>query len=106
LHVEASTRRPGLIHAPLVVLVAEGRVGQVELPSRRGNLERHAKAREPARRAKIAVAKRGKPRPPHIHAALLKANLGRNKASAETRAKMSASHKARATWSLAAKRKD
>jgi len=105
LHVEASTRRPGLIHAPLVVLVAAGRVGQVELPGSRGNLERDAKALDPARRAKIAVAKRGKPRPPHVHTALLKEKLGR-KASAATRAKMSASHKARGTWPPAAKRTD
>lgn len=36
-----------------------------------------AKARDPVRRAKIAAAKRGKKRPPHVLEALRKANLGR-----------------------------
>jgi len=64
----------------------------------------HAKARDPARRAKIAAARRGKPRPPEVIEAMRQANLGK-KLSAETRAKMSAAHKARGTWPPAAKRK-
>jgi len=57
----------------------------------------HLKARDPGRRAKIAAAKRGKPRPPEVIEALRRANLGK-KLSAATRAKMSAAHKARGTW--------
>jgi len=63
----------------------------------------HAKARDPVRRAKIAASRRGKPRPPEVIEALRRANLGK-KLSAETRAKMSAAHKARRTWPPAAKR--
>jgi hypothetical protein len=48
----------------------------------------HAKARDPARRAKIAAARRGKPRPPNVIAALVAANTGR-RLSEETRRKMS-----------------
>jgi len=54
----------------------------------------HAKARDPVRRAKIAAAKLGKPRPPEVIEALRRANLGK-KLSAETRAKMSAAAKRR-----------
>jgi len=61
----------------------------------------HAKARDPVRRAKIAAAKLGKPRPPEVIEALRRANLGK-KLSAATRAKMSAAHKARGTWPPAA----
>ena len=53
-----------------------------------------AKVRDPERRAKIAAAKRGKPRPPHVLEALLKANLGKS-ASAKTRRRMSETHKRR-----------
>lgn len=42
--------------------------------------------------AKIAAAKRGKPRPPHVVEAMRLANIGK-KHTAETRAKMSAAHK-------------
>lgn len=50
----------------------------------------------PDRAAKIAAAKRGKPRPANVIEALRKANLGR-KLTAEHRAKMSADHKRRGT---------
>lgn len=53
-----------------------------------------AKVRDPERRAKIAAAKRGQPRPPHVLEALLKANLGKS-ASAKTRRRMSETHKRR-----------
>jgi hypothetical protein len=55
-----------------------------------------AKARDPGRRARIATARRGKPRPHKVIAALRRANLGR-KLSIEQRAKMSAAHKQRGT---------
>jgi hypothetical protein len=64
--------------------------------NRNGLLAMHAKARDPVRRAKIAAAKRGKPRPRRVIDALRRANLGR-KLSAEQRAKMSAAHKRRGT---------
>ncbi len=51
-----------------------------------------AKARDPERCAKIAASRRGKPRPPHVHEILRKANLGR-KASEETRRKMREAHR-------------
>jgi hypothetical protein len=54
------------------------------------------KARDPERRAKIAAARRGKPRPPHVIAALRRANVGRS-ASSDTRRKMSDSHRRRGT---------
>jgi hypothetical protein len=50
----------------------------------------------PERARKIGDALRGKPKPPHEQERLWRAQLGR-KASAETRAKMSATHKARGT---------
>jgi len=56
------------------------------------------------RRAKIAAAKLGKPRPPEVIEALRRANLGK-KLSAATRAKMSATHKRLGTWPPAAKRR-
>lgn len=55
-----------------------------------------AKNGDPARRAKIAASRRGKPRPPHVIEILRVVNWGK-KASAETRAKMSASHRRRGT---------
>jgi hypothetical protein len=66
-----------------------------------------AKARDPKRRAKIAAAKLGKPRPRHVIEAMRKANLGR-KLSAAHRRKLSEAHKRRGTrppragkpWSL------
>jgi hypothetical protein len=54
----------------------------------------HATARDPGRRAKIAAAKLGKPRPAHVIAAVRKANLGRP-LSAETRRKQSESQRRR-----------
>jgi hypothetical protein len=62
-----------------------------------------AKARDPVRRAKIAAAKRGVPRPPHVVEGMRQRMLGR-KPSAATRAKMSATHKRIGTWPPAAKR--
>uniref|UniRef100_UPI0011AB131E NUMOD3 domain-containing DNA-binding protein n=1 Tax=Anatilimnocola aggregata TaxID=2528021 RepID=UPI0011AB131E len=50
-------------------------------------------ARSPERRAKIAAAKRGKPRPAHVIEILRRVNTGR-KHSAASRAKMSAARKA------------
>jgi hypothetical protein len=64
--------------------------------NKKGLLAMHAKARDPMRCAKIAAAKRGKPRPRSVIGALRRANLGR-KLSAEQRAKMSATHKRRGT---------
>lgn len=62
-----------------------------------------ASLRTPARRAKIAAAKRGKPRPKHILAALRKSHLGKP-LSAKTRQKMSQAHKQRGTYPPAAGR--
>ena len=53
----------------------------------------------PERRAKIAEAKRGKPRPPHVRKLLRRDGTT---ASAETRAKMSRSHSTRGTQPPAA----
>src|SRR3569623_891179 len=53
-----------------------------------------AKVRDPERRAKIAAAKRGKPRPPEVIEAMRNANLGKS-ASAKTRRQMSETHKRR-----------
>lgn len=55
-----------------------------------------AKNGDPARRAKISAAKRGKPRPPELMAALHMGNVGR-KHTAEARRKMSEAHKRRGT---------
>jgi hypothetical protein len=55
-----------------------------------------AKARDPGRRAKIAAAKRGKPRPAHVREAVAASQRGR-RLRAETRRKMSAAHKTRGT---------
>jgi hypothetical protein len=54
------------------------------------------KARDPQRRAKIAAAKRGKPRPAHVIEAMAAARLG-TKHTAQTRCRMSESHKRRGT---------
>lgn len=51
-----------------------------------------AKARDPERRAKIAAARRGKPRAKHVIEALVKANTGK-KRSVESRQKQSATVK-------------
>jgi len=55
-----------------------------------------AKAQDPIRRAKIAAAKRGKARPRHVVEAMRLGRRGKPQ-SADTRAKMSASHKRRGT---------
>jgi hypothetical protein len=52
--------------------------------------------KRPERNAKIAAAKRGKPRAVHVIEALRKANTGK-KASEETRRRMSEAHKLRGT---------
>lgn len=62
-----------------------------------------AKARDPVRRAKIAAAKLGKPRPPHVIEALRLANLGRKHSKAERRKRREA-HKRRGSWPPAAGR--
>jgi hypothetical protein len=61
-----------------------------------GRRKAHAKARDPERCRKIAEAKRGKPRPPHVRQAMLKASLGRRH-SEESRRKMSETHRRRGT---------
>ena len=61
-----------------------------------GRRKAHAKARDPERCRKIAEAKRGKPRPPHVREAMLKASLGRRH-SEESRRKMSDAHRRRGT---------
>jgi hypothetical protein len=52
--------------------------------------------RDPARRAKIAAARRGKPRPPHV-VALLRTMYKGKRLSTATRRKMSKTHKRRET---------
>jgi NUMOD3 motif len=54
------------------------------------------KAQDPERRGKIAAARRGKPRPPHVVQAVITAHRGKP-LSEETRRKMSAAHKRRGT---------
>jgi hypothetical protein len=56
----------------------------------------HAKAGDPARCAKIAATKRGKPRPAHVGAAVAAAHRGTER-SAEARRKMSEVHRLRGT---------
>jgi len=65
-----------------------------EEPIAAGRRKAWAKARDPERRRKIAEARRGKKRPPHVAAMLRTANVGRT-ASAESRAKMSVAQKRR-----------
>jgi hypothetical protein len=55
-----------------------------------------SKARDPARRAKIAAARRGKPRPKHVIRAMRNGRTGKPQ-SAEARKKMSEAHKRRGT---------
>jgi hypothetical protein len=61
-----------------------------------GREKGQAKNSDPARRERIAAAKRGRPRPPHVVEAMRKGRLG-TPHSAEARAKMSAAHKRRGT---------
>jgi hypothetical protein len=58
--------------------------------------EREPTLRSAERAAKIAAAKRGKPRPAHVIEAMREANIGR-KASKVAREKMSEAHKRRGT---------
>ena len=58
--------------------------------------KRQEATQSPERNAKVAAARRGKPRPEHVKEALRKANKGR-KASDEARRKMSEAHKQRGT---------
>src|SRR5579862_5449618 len=58
-------------------------------PRPSGRCERHRrKARDPVRRAKIAAARRGKPRPRHVIEAMIAGRLAKP-VSLETRRKMS-----------------
>jgi len=59
-----------------------------------GLAKAHSKAKDPERRAKIAAAQRGKPRPKSAMQGAWKANRGR-KHTAEARAKMSAAQRRR-----------
>jgi hypothetical protein len=61
-----------------------------------GLLKAQGKAQDPGRCAKIAAARRGKPRPPGLMQALHAGNRGR-KASAQTRQKMSEARERRGT---------
>jgi hypothetical protein len=56
----------------------------------------HSKARDPERRRKIAAAKRGKPRPPHVLEAMHQAWRGSHHSEA-TRRRMSRTHRKRGT---------
>jgi len=67
-------------------------------------LSEAVRASDPARARKIAKAKRGVPRPRWIIEAMAQARTG-TKHSAETRAKMSETHKRIRTWPPAAKRR-
>jgi hypothetical protein len=60
-----------------------------------------AKARDPEHREKIAAAKRGKPRPPHVIDAVRRAHTGKRH-SPEARRKMSEAQRRRGTWPPAA----
>ena len=62
-----------------------------------------SKNHDPERAAKIAAAKKGKPRPPHVIEAMRSANIGR-KHTVETRRKMSEAHKRRGTMPPKARR--
>jgi hypothetical protein len=60
-----------------------------------------AKAQDPGRRAKIAAARRGNPRPRHVIEAMRAATLGR-KHTEQTRRRMSEAHRRRGTRPLKA----
>jgi len=68
-----------------------------------GREKAHVKLGDPARREKIASARRGKPRPPHVIEALRAANVMRRQ-SEETRRKRSEAHRRRGTRPPAAGR--
>lgn len=61
-----------------------------------GRRKAHAKAGDPERRAKIAAARRGKPRPPHVLEAMHAARRG-SRHSKETREQMRQAHRRRGT---------
>jgi hypothetical protein len=63
----------------------------------------HAQAGDPARREKIAAARRGSPRPPHVVEAMAAGRRGKPH-DAETRRRMSEAHKRRGTRPPAAGR--
>jgi hypothetical protein len=78
-------------------------VARNKSPSGRAAIQAmRATLHDPARAAKIAAAKSGKPRPAHLMDALRKANIGR-KLRAEHRRKIGAAHKRRGTMPPAAK---
>jgi hypothetical protein len=62
-----------------------------------------SKAKDPARRAKIAAARRGKPRPRHVIEAMRRGRLGKPQ-SDETRKKISEANLKRGAWPPAAGR--
>lgn len=67
-----------------------------EPPALAGRRKSVETAGDPARRAKIGAARRGKRQPPHVGAAVAAAHRGKT-ASAETRRKMSETHRQRST---------
>ncbi len=71
--------------------------------AKRNQRKAWAKARDPARREKIAAARRGKPRPQHVIDAMTAGRLAKP-ISDETRRKMSASQRKRGAWPPAAGR--
>jgi hypothetical protein len=71
--------------------------------STEGRRKAHAKARDPERRRKIAAARRGKPRPPHVVEAMRRGRAGKPQ-SEETGAKIGAASRARGAWPPAAGR--
>ena len=68
-----------------------------------GRRKAQAKAADPERRAKIAAARKGKPRPRHVIEAMAAARRGKPH-SEETRRRMSEAHRRRGTWPPAAGR--
>jgi hypothetical protein len=77
---------------------AAGDTGRAE-----GRREADAEAREQERRRKIAAARRGKPRPPHVVEAMRRGRTGKPQ-SEETRRKIGAASRARGAWPPAAGR--
>jgi hypothetical protein len=68
--------------------------------SKLANRKRMPTLKSPERNAKFGAAKRGKPMPPHVAAALLKANLGR-KPTPAARKNMSEAQRRRGGWTQA-----
>jgi hypothetical protein len=69
--------------------------------TKRARQKSYAKHRDPQRRAKIAAAKRGKPRPRHVIEAMNNALRGKTHTK-EARQKMSEARKRRGAWPPAA----